>query len=166
MAEAQAWVLSFDKRLRAAVGELELVHVLPEAPTLIEIPDTPSYCRHVILWQQRVIPVMNLAARLLGERQTESHAVVASIDTLVGILAYQSAPGEPPGHGALLLSRVPTRARVSDSQACGLPAKPEQWASLAISCFEHRDHGPIPVLDVPRLFLSPPASRAARYATA
>ena len=157
MAEATAWLLSFNGDLRTAVGELELVHVLSESPKLFAIPDTPGYCRHVLLWQEHVLPVVDLGVRLLGDRQAKSDSI-AENDKLIGILAYQRLPGEPPGYGGLLLDQVPTRARVSDERACALAPEPEEWASLAISCFEHGDHGPIPILDVPRLFLSAPAT--------
>jgi len=158
MAEATAWLLSFNGHLRAAVGELELVHVLPEPPTLFAIPDTPDYCRQVLVWQEHLLPLVDLGARLLGDRHPQSDTV-AAIDKLIGILACQRSPGEPPEYGGLLLDQVPTRIRVSDDRACALASEPGEWTSLAISCFEDDDHGPIPVLDVPRLFLSIPVSR-------
>jgi len=165
MAEATAWLLSFKGHLRAAVGELELVHVLTESPTLFAIPDTPGYCRHVLVWQGHLLPLVDLGARLEGDRHLQSDTV-AGIDSLIAILAYQRSPGDPPEYGGLLLDRVPIRALVSDDRACALSPELEAWRSLAISCFEHGDHGPIPVLDVPRLFLSVPVSRGMHHAAA
>lgn len=165
MAEATAWLLSFNGHLRAAVGELELVHVLSQSPTLFPIPDTPGYCRRVFIWEGHVVPIVDLGVRLLGDRHLQGDTA-AGMDNLIGILAYQRLPGEPPRYGGLFLDQVPTRARVRDDRACALSPEPEEWTSLAISCFEHGDHGPIPVLDVPRLFLSVPVSPGMRHGVA
>jgi hypothetical protein len=50
---------------------------------------------------------------------------------------------------------VPERVRVTDEQACALPESPPGWHEVAISCFEHPDHGAVPILDLPRLFSGP-----------
>ena len=63
MAESTAWVLALDQQLRAAVGEREMVHLI-EAPTLLEVPRSPFYCRQVLVWNDAVLPAMDLAAWL------------------------------------------------------------------------------------------------------
>jgi hypothetical protein len=52
----------------------------------------------------------------------------------------------------MLLGKVPERIQVVDEQACALPGSPAAWHQVAISCFEHPDHGAVPILDLPRLF--------------
>ena len=143
MAESTAWVLALDQQLLAAVGEREMVHLI-EAPTLLEVPRSPFYCRQVLVWNDAVLPAMDLAAWLRGQPAPRPQ-------TLVGVFAYQTQPGADPEYGALLLADIPTRIRVADEQACALPQQPSDWRTLAISCFKQDDQ-PIPILDLPHIF--------------
>lgn len=141
MAEASAWLLTLDPQVRAAVGEREMVHLV-QLPTVFDIPDAPRYCRQVLLWQEGIVPILDLAAWLSGR-----YAVLAP--ALVGIFAYQAA--DAIAYGALPLTGVPTRRRVNDEQACALPEQPPGWACIAFSCFKDGD-SEIPILDLRRLF--------------
>ena len=143
MAESTAWVLALDQQLLAAVGEREMVHLI-ETPTLLEVPRSPFYCRQVLVWNDAVLPAMDLAAWLRGQPAHRAQ-------TLVGVFAYQTRPGVDPEYGALLLADIPTRTRVTDEQACALPQQPGDWRTLAISCFKQDDQ-PIPILDLPHIF--------------
>lgn len=141
--DSAAWVLALAGQLRVAVGERELVHLI-EAPTLLEVPLSPYYCRQVLVWNDIVLPAMDLAAWLQGQP-------VQRWLTLAGVFAYQRRPGTTLEYGALLLAGIPTRARVADEQACPLPEPPAKWRALAISCFQ-QDNQPIPILDLPTIF--------------
>jgi chemotaxis signal transduction protein len=152
--ESNGWLLKLRGQLRAAVGLRELVHVLPYSPRLYTVPQTPPHARHVILWEGKILPVVDLAAYL--EAGVEDGLGTAtsrlSLDHLVGIVAYQSAPGTEVSLAGMLLGKVPERIRVTDDQECALPESPARWQQVAISCFEHPDHGAVPILDLPRLF--------------
>jgi len=148
MSEVNAWLLDLGEGLLAAVGQLEVVHVLPDAPTLFEIPQSPSYCRKVLVWETEMLPLMNLAMRLLGRTVAESRGLVA-------VTAFQAYPGAQPCYGALMLDAPPVRIRVSDSQACDLPDAQSGWRRLAIACFEQSGRGPVPVLDLAKVFSLP-----------
>lgn len=139
-----AWILALDDALRAAVGERELIHLI-EAPTLLDAPLSPPYCRQVLVWNENLLPAMNLAAWLRPGKPVQYRWPLA------GVFAYQTKPGAEPAYGALLLAGIPERARVTDNQACALPKQPAGWRTLAISCFRWGDD-PIPVLDLPHLF--------------
>jgi chemotaxis signal transduction protein len=143
MAEASAWVLAFDPELRAAVGEREMIHMV-QFPVLFEIPDTPSHCRRVLLWQGEIVPVLDVAAWLRGGRAG------AAAYPLVGIFAYQAEP-ETIAYGALPLESAPPRRRVSDEQACALPEQPAGWARIAHACFLDGERK-VPVLNLRYLF--------------
>ncbi len=141
--ESVAWVLPLAGQLRAAVGERELVHLV-EFPALLEVPRSPFYCRQILLWNDMILPAMNLAAWLTGhDEQRTQH--------LAGIFAYQNNPDDAPHYGALLLYAIPTRKWVSDKQACALPAEPVGWQTLAISCFADGDNA-IPILELSYIF--------------
>ena len=141
--DSAAWVLTLAGQMHVAVGERELVHLI-EAPTLLEVPLSPYYCRQVLVWNDIVLPAMDLAAWLQGQP-------VQRWLTLAGVFAYQRRPGTTLEYGALLLAGIPTRARVADEQACPLPEPPAKWHALAISCFQ-QDNQPIPILDLPTIF--------------
>ncbi len=156
MAGVNAWVLTLKGRLHAAVGELEMVHIIPYSPKLFVVPASPDYSHHVLIWEDEVLPVMDLRTYLLGAGGGRDVAVTG-IENLVGVVAFQAHPGEAPRYGGLLLDDVPARVRVTDDDACALPVAPAAWAPIAVSCFEHEDHGPVPVLDLRRLFSRPVA---------
>jgi chemotaxis signal transduction protein len=141
--DSAAWVLALDSQLLAAVGERELVHLI-EAPTLLEVPLSPYYCRSVLVWNNTVLPAMDLAAWLRGQPTPSRHR-------RAGVFAYQAKPGAEPAYGALLLADIPARVRVADEQACALPKRPGNWRALAVSCFKQGDN-PIPILDLPHIF--------------
>ena len=142
--ESTAWILALDDRLRAAVGERELIHLI-EAPTLLEVPLSPYYCRRAILWNNLLLPAMDLAAWLRGREQPAQQE-----RKLAGVVAYQPQMGAAE-YGVLLLSDIPARTRVSDTQACKLPEQPTGWRDLAISCFLDAET-PVPILDLPLIF--------------
>lgn len=153
MFTSNAWLLTFSDNLHAAVGNLEMVHVLPHIPDLFEIPQTPLHCRHVIVWHDKLLPLMDITMFLTGKSNQE-HASLTNGETVLGLMAYKPLSGEKQKYGALLMSEVPVRTEVDDQQACSLPTHPKGWAALAISCFEHHDHGHVPILDLSRIYSS------------
>jgi chemotaxis signal transduction protein len=148
MGSAQAWVLDFGTGTSAAVGALEMVHVLTEQPRVFEIPRSPSHVRCVCLWQDRVVPLLDVRQRVDG-------APTPSAKGHAAIVRYRPRPGEPLELGALRLAAVPRSVLVSDEQACDLPPETGAWRGVALSCFAHDDR-PVPILDLARLFSPAP----------
>lgn len=142
-AKSIAWVLALGGRLRAAVGEREFVHLL-ETPTLLEVPMSPAHCRHVVSWNDMLLPVMDLSIWLQGQPLESSRP-------LVGVFAYQARRSPKPSYGALMLTGIPAKTQITDESACGLPKNLPLWRSVAISCFK-QDARAIPVLDLPHIF--------------
>jgi hypothetical protein len=117
-----AWILALDDALRAAVGERELVHLI-EAPTLLDAPLSPPYCRQVLVWNKNLLPAMNLAAWLRPGKPVQYRWPLA------GVFAYQTKPGAEPAYGALLLAGIPERARVT-SERLGWRSLRSAFASI------------------------------------
>lgn len=143
MREATAWIIELGHGLRAALASSELVHLVP-GPTLFDIPQTPDYCRNLIVWEGAMVPVLDLAFRLVEKPVERS-------ELFVGLIGFQEHPGDGPRRGALRMTGIPTRVTVNDGQACDLPSHPSGWRHVACSCFVHENEA-IPVLDLPFLF--------------
>ena len=143
MPSSTAWILDFAGGFQAAVGELELVYLI-QFPALIDIPQTPFYCRHALIWEEDILPVMDLGALLAGH-------IIHNKLPLAGIFAYQQQAETRLHYGAIPLSAIPKRRQVRDEQACELPRQPSVWQAVAISCFSDGDRI-IPILNLPYIF--------------
>ncbi len=141
---ANAWLLDFGHGLCAAVGTRVLVHLIDD-PKTYEVPCTPAYCREVAIWQNRLLPVMDMSARLGGS---------ALQSRLLAVAAYLDQPGDTLRFGALRLAAPPRALSVEDAQACSLPDQPAAWTEFAMSCFEYQ-RAPVPVLHLARVFSRP-----------
>jgi len=148
-----AWLLSLGNGRYAAVGQLHLTHLLTN-PECFNVPHSPFYCQQVCVWQGNILPVMNLASRLAGQPLLQQ----GECKTLLGIVAFQATQNQPPQYGGVLLDDMPARIDVTDEQATELPEHPPGWQTLSSACFEHPDHGPVPILNLPAIF-SIPTSR-------
>lgn len=149
MSQAVAWVLELGQGRCAAVGERELLHLLPQ-PQLFAVPMAPAYCARVLPWQDRLLPVWDVSAWAGGE---------AADTELVAVVGYQRRAGQAPLFGALVLAEPPARVPVDDGQACGFPDD-VPWQDIACACFSH-DERPVPILDLRRMFAAPLRSLAA-----
>lgn len=149
MSHVNAWLLDFGDSCRAAVGTRELLHLV-DTPATFEVPHTPVYCRRVVVWQERLLPVMDIAARLGAAPRNAPY---------LAVVGYQQTRGEYPQFGALMLASPPQQLSVSDAQACQLPAQSSAWQELAISCFEHQG-ATVPILNLSRIFSSAPRLEA------
>ena len=136
-----AWVLDFGMGNRAAVGARELFHLI-DVPISFIVPCTPAYCRRVLFWHGKLLPLMDLASRM-GEAEQEA--------PYIAVVGYQLKRGDYPQFGALQMVSPPSQVTVSDAQACEIPEDLKGWHSLAISCFEHNGDA-VPILNLNRVF--------------
>lgn len=143
MSGATAWVIQLDHQMSAAVGQMELIHIV-DNPEFYKIPGAPAYCDHVILWNNRIIPVMDLSAWL-------NDSTVVFRRSLVAIAVYRDQNNELK-YGGIHLSDTPATEVVSNDQACALPITSNRWKAVSVSCFRSSDSNPVPILDVPTIF--------------
>jgi chemotaxis signal transduction protein len=145
--KATAWIISITDTVLASVGEFELVHVLTDSPALFKVPKSPHYCQQVFVWQHKIIPIMNLAARFGVEGKSATNSPVISI------FAYRAEKTGLLEYGALFLNATPRRSEVSDEQVCQLPTDLSSWRYYLRSCFQEIDtQKVIPILKLERLF--------------
>jgi chemotaxis signal transduction protein len=143
MASSNAWVLPLDDTFSAAVGEFEVAHLV-HYPALFSVPGTPYYCNRVLVWQDQILPALDLGAWLRG-RASQSN------QNLVAVTTYPDPSSDDMCYAGLLLADIPSQLTVDDSQACDLPSAPAGWGSLAISCFRHHDRV-VPIIDLQTVF--------------
>ena len=143
-ADATAWLLSVDQVMNVAVGEYEFIHIVDQ-PEFIPIPQAPEYCKNVILWNENIIPVINLSSWYSGHEQTEDTGVVA-------ILIYTNTAGELL-YAGLKLVNIPVLVKVNNDQACPLPENAAKWNKISLSSFKSSNGDTVPILDITALFL-------------
>lgn len=144
---SRAWVLDLGAGRRVAAGGRHIVEYLL-SPESVRVPLVPAHCVSLMVWRERLIPLIDLAPVLhlrVAAVPGCSHAVV---------LAYQTAPREPLCYGALLVRAPPLEIWVSDDMARPLPEEPEAFRHFFCSCFDHEGRA-APILDVARLFSRP-----------
>ena len=144
MSTGGAWLLEFGAGQAGVIGERQMLHLLPVPLSLHAVPASPFFCRHVVLWEQQPIPVLDMSAWLEGRPTGEEAAVVA-------ITAFSTGATRENLKGALTLSAIPRRIVVSDDQACALPAELAGWREIALSCIEHETR-PLPVMNLAHAF--------------
>ena len=126
---------------------LELI----ERPPLVEVPGAPYYCRGMVEWQGRQIPLIDLHTLLCAYPK---ESVYARPLGHVLVLAFQRAPREPLEYGALCAPALLRMVNVTDNQQCALPVDSDLWPWISIACFSH-DGQAVPILDTARLFAQP-----------
>ena len=150
----KAWMLPLGEESHAAIGEYEMVHIIPEWVRLQSIPCCPAYCHKVFMWQGQLIPVFDLRAWL---RPRAGMVADTPQDTtpIICIVAFEENDRKV-GYGSILLNALPFRTDVADDQFCDYPDDNDRWHAIAVSCFFCPGGGPSPVLDLARIFCSSP----------
>ena len=147
MESCNAWMVTLRGDRRAAVGERELVHVLPDPPELFPVLKAPRHCRQVFLWQGLVVPVFDLS-QWLGDGPDDTD------NGYLGVFRYRPNPGEALHYGSLVIEGAPRQVLVNDNQACDPPDGREPWHQVAHACFDYAGR-PVPILNLARLFGCP-----------
>jgi hypothetical protein len=150
----KAWMLPLGEGRHAAIGEYEMVHIIPEWVRLQSIPLCPAYCHKVFTWQGQLIPVFDLQAWLRPQGSVIADTAQDAAP-IICIVAYEDE-NHNVGYGGMLLSALPFRTDVSGDRLCGYPDDDARWNTIAVSCFSDPVGDPTPVLDLPRIFCSSP----------
>ena len=146
-ASTRAWMLDVSAGWHIAVGSRHVIEYLL-SPEAAAVPLAPVHCRGMLVWHDRLIPLVDLAP-LLDTQQTIQRDSRRAV-----ILGYRDSPRQPVRYGALVVRTAPTDVTVSDDMACPLPEEPAVIQHLCRSCFVYRDEI-VPILDTTRLFSQP-----------
>jgi len=145
----KAWLLPVGS-IHVAIGEYEIVHVIAGWQRYIPVPRSPLWCHHVFLWQGHLLPLFDLELFINPAPVNTSNT---NHDTrgIVAVIAYEINEGEI-CYGGLKLSAPPAIRVVSDDEICDYPANFSGWDKTALSCFKDPVAGPVPILDIQKIF--------------
>ncbi|TNF39003.1 MAG: hypothetical protein EP315_00425 [Gammaproteobacteria bacterium] len=147
MSGVPAWVLQVDRVARVAVGRMEIIHVVHE-PEFIQVPCAPEHCNRIILWNNKIIPVMNLSSWF-------NNGVVYYHSNLVAIAIYADSQTGELAYGGIQLLEPPVLDHVSNTQACTDIMMQAKWQALAVSCYRNSRDETVPILDLTAVFAQP-----------
>ena len=152
--KASAWLLTMNGGCRVAVGEGELVHVIADEVERIVVPSKCGRIREFIVWQNRQLPLFDVAGVLRADNSASDAMTTATNSSggIVVIAAYQLSNASQVEFGALSVHALPERIEVADDSGCELPPESAGWRGLAHSCFKHQKHGAVPILNLGRVF--------------
>lgn len=150
-AGSNAWVLPIADSMQVAIGEYEMIHIITEWIKFNSVPHTPDYCNLTLVWQGNLVPVFDIYNFIY---QSELVRDVKSMDVyFVCIVAYSSVQHtDAVEYGAVLLSELPYRTIVTDDLFCDYPSGQDNWSDISTSCFQDKDHGAIPIIDLQKIF--------------
>lgn len=141
---SSAWLLDLPSGHPVAVAERDIIYIFTELATIFPIPQTPAHVSGVLIWQQRLVPLIDLGVYLRGTFPPE-------LNREYGVMVLLALPGAK--LGALVLKHIPERVEVFDSQQCELPTSSSvHWDSIALSCFRHETRGEVPILNLSAVF--------------
>ena len=144
MSTSEAWLLDCGNSLAIAVGDHEMAEFVQQR-SFHSVPGSPGYCSSVLVWQDNIVPVMDLSALQFG-------AAGELANFFVCVLNYQEAPNTPIQHLALRVVRAPKKIRVDDEYACEIPEglQSSVLRQVCLACFNY-DELPVLVLDIAQL---------------
>lgn len=139
---SKAWLLDFGNGLQAAVGYNEMWQILM-SPKVFEIPCTPKYCHKVLVFEDRILPLLDISYLLIGKKSIT--------DDVIGIALYQEDPNKPVNYAGFNCASIPRTINVSDDQMCELPSEQQYWKTFSLSCFSLENKA-IPIINLAHIF--------------
>lgn len=139
---AEAWLVECG-HTRVFISAINMLHVIDDATLRQRVPMTPAHCNSVLVWQQQLMPVVNLAELLNQPTQSSYHYSC--------ILGWQNRDIGTE-YGALAASAFPLRVMIHDSHRVTAPVEQiEAWRDYAL-CFVEYNSKTVPIIDPARLF--------------
>jgi len=136
--------MQVDRVSRVAVGQLELIHIIAQ-PSYIEIPKAPDYCKRVVVWNNKVIPVLDLSMLVNKTSAYYQHNAVA-------VAMYVNGSEKQVQYGGIQLIDMPVLDTVSNEQKIVESELSVRWKPISISGYRSKDREIIPILDVQKIF--------------
>ena len=141
---APAWMLDCGGGVVVATGLANVLHVIEDTSALFRVPMAPAHCNRVLLWQQRVLPAVDLAALLIGAAPPAPRLYAC-------VLGWRVSRNDTE-YGVLLARGLPRRITVSDDQRIRpSDSDAERWRGIGLSFFSYHKRA-TPIVDPASLF--------------
>lgn len=152
-----AWLLQVDDDLCVAFQQYQVKAYLAQTNP-IAVPLAPAFCRHMIFWQQRIVPVLDLAvyshptrwqqAPIAGSAEPAQSNEPASS---CAIIAYRKQANSNIDYIALVLRQAPEKIQVSDKMACDWPEQFCEAIKPFVTCLFNTQKNIAAVIDIAKL---------------
>ena len=143
MSKAAAWVMKVNDSSYAAISQMELAHIIND-PVFVRVPSSPGHCQNIIMWNDNVLPVVDLGQLGDAAGSRPRHNVVA-------VIIFRDTNNDL-HHGGIALSSSPALEYVNNSQSCTIPNQARPLKDLTLACFTSEQGHQVPILDMTRLF--------------
>jgi len=140
-----AWVLQVSAEQNIAISQYEMSHI-EESPKLKSIPGAPEWCRHVMLWKNQIIPVMDFTyihSSLDGQESSSN---------MFCILRLFDNKNQTTKYGAIKILQPPVLESVTNHQAIDKIDIESGIRDISISAFKRGDESIVPIIDIQNLF--------------
>lgn len=137
MPETSAWLLSISDSIQFCIAEHEAEAYINDTEVQV-VPLTSDYCRHVIFWQDKILPVIELDEMI--DKKVKDNDTASNFFKHIFITVYQTEENAPLEYIAFKLSSAPEKMRVNDDNICDVPDDyPECLKPHLLSIFNHND---------------------------
>lgn len=143
MSKAAAWIMKVNDSSYASISQRELAHIIND-PVFIRVPKSPSHCQNIIIWNDNVLPVVDLGELYDAAGSPPRHNVVA-------VIIFRDNNNDL-HHGGIALNSSPVLEYVNNSQSCTIPNQARPLEDLTLACFTSEQGHQVPILDMTRLF--------------
>lgn len=140
-----AWVIKVSAEQNIAISQYEISHI-EESPLLKIIPGAPEWCRHVMLWKNQIIPVMDFTYIYSGSDREDNHS------TMFCILRLFNNDQQTTKYGAIKILQPPVLESVNNHQAINKIDIDSGIRDIAIAAFKRVDESVVPIIDIQKLF--------------
>lgn len=139
MAKAHTWLFPLGSDYQIALSDHEMVEYVVDAE-IIDAPFMPIFCKGMMLWRERLIPVLDINRVISRSAIDSSHHLC--------VVAYQDSPRTALHYVAIALDGMPVRLSVDDDQACMAPPEfVDHLSPLVLSAINITGRR-IPILDI------------------
>lgn len=126
-----AWLLQASDDIHFSIGEINAAEYIT-APELHTAPISYNYCRHVINWREKIVPVIDLGMIANDTAATNFQNMF--------VITYQEKDYAPLKYAAFILTSSPEKIFVDDNSLCDLPEDyPEKLKNSVISFFTYNN---------------------------
>lgn len=143
MSKAAAWIMKANDSSYAAISQMELAHIIND-PVFVRVPRSPDHCQNIIIWNDNILPVVDLGKLYDATGSHPRHNVVA-------VIIFRDVNNDF-HHGGIALSSSPVLEYVNNSQSCTISNQAGSLEDLTLACFTSEQGHQVPILDMTKLF--------------